>query len=135
MRAGRPRAGSLPPVFTGRALLEAAAAGTSATIEGEAVRSGSAAGLQRVASKAAGGKPATRPVDRPDGQETMLHPGDDGQDGQEFTSGDLVEHKKFGRGVVTETLVGRGGDLEIFVHFETVGVKRLLVKFAPLTRL
>ncbi len=125
----------LPPVFTGRALLEAAAAGTSATIEGEAVRSGSAAGLQRVASKAAGGKPATRPVDRPDGQETMLHPGDNGQDGQEFTSGDLVEHKKFGRGVVTETLVGRGGDLEIFVHFETVGVKRLLVKFAPLTRL
>ncbi len=65
----------------------------------------------------------------------MPHPGADSQDGQEFNRGDLVEHKKFGRGVVTETLVGHGGDLEIFVQFETVGVKRLLVKFAPLTRL
>jgi DNA helicase-2/ATP-dependent DNA helicase PcrA len=65
----------------------------------------------------------------------MPHSGEDSQDGQEFNRGDLVEHKKFGRGVVTETQVGRGGDLEIFVQFETVGVKHLLVKFAPLTRL
>jgi len=126
----------LPPVFTGRALLEAAAAGTSATIEQEAARSGSASALQGIASKmAAGGKLITRSVDRADGQKTMPHSGEDSQDGQEFNRGDLVEHKKFGRGVVTETQVGRGGDLEIFVQFETVGVKHLLVKFAPLTRL
>jgi len=125
----------LPPVFTGRALLEAAAAGTSATIEREAVRNGSAYALQGVASKmAAGGKPAARPVDQADGPETP-YPGDESRNGQEFASGDLVEHKKFGCGVVTETLVGRGGDLEIFVQFETVGVKQLLVKFAPITRL
>jgi DNA helicase-2/ATP-dependent DNA helicase PcrA len=122
----------LPPVFTGRALLEAAAAGTSAAVEGETTSSGSASAMQGVASKmAAGGKPTARSVDKADGQETR----DDSQDGQEFTRGDLVDHKKFGRGVVTGTLIGRGGDLEIFVQFETVGVKQLLVKFAPLARL
>jgi DNA helicase-2/ATP-dependent DNA helicase PcrA len=88
--------------------------------------------MQGVASKmAAGGKPTARSVDKADGQETR----DDSQDGQEFTKGDRVDHKKFGRGVVTGTLIGRGGDLEIFVQFETVGVKQLLVKFAPLARL
>jgi hypothetical protein len=60
--------------------------------------------MQGVASKmAAGGKPTARSVDKADGQETR----DDSQDGQEFTRGDLVDHKKFGRGVVTGTLIGR----------------------------
>jgi DNA helicase-2/ATP-dependent DNA helicase PcrA len=125
----------LPPVFTGRALLEAAAAGASVETRGESARGGSAAVLQGVAAgMAAGGKPAVQSADRADGQETPNF-GDGGQNGQEFTKGDMVEHKKFGRGVVTEIVVGRGGDLEIFVRFETVGVKQLMVKFAPLARL
>jgi DNA helicase-2/ATP-dependent DNA helicase PcrA len=125
----------LPPVFTGRALLEAAAAGTSATIQREAVNDGSAYALQGIASKmAAGSRPATLPVDPAAGPHTTS-PGDGSQTEQEYASGDLVEHKKFGRGVVTETVLGRGGDLELFVRFETVGVKQLLVKFAPITRL
>ena len=125
----------LPPVFTGRALLEAAAAGTPATLDQDAACGGSASVLKGVAAKmAAGGKQARRSLENPGGQEA-IQSGDGGQNGQEFTRGDLVEHKKFGRGVVTDALVGRGGDLEIFVQFENAGAKQLLVKFAPLTRL
>lgn len=51
-----------------------------------------------------------------------------------FQIGDRVEHKKFGKGRVTETRIGPGGDLEIFVSFDTVGLKHLLVKYAPLQK-
>ncbi|NPV29030.1 MAG: DNA helicase PcrA [Firmicutes bacterium] len=83
-RPARDRREKLPPVFTGRALLEAA--------------------------------------------ERDVEPQGDLQ------VGDRVEHAKFGPGVVTETRVGPGGDLEIIVSFEQVGVKHLLVKYAPLRR-
>jgi DNA helicase-2/ATP-dependent DNA helicase PcrA len=87
----------LPPVFTGRALLEAAAGGNQAAAEDQE------AGFNE-----------------PQG---------------DLKAGDRVEHKKFGLGIVTETRVGPGGDLEIFVTFEKVGAKHLLVKYAPLRRL
>ncbi|MGI5867290.1 MAG: DNA helicase PcrA [Syntrophaceticus schinkii] len=52
-----------------------------------------------------------------------------------FKVGDKVEHKKFGRGVVMETKFGSGGDLEIFVSFESAGFKHLMAKYAPLKKL
>jgi len=52
-----------------------------------------------------------------------------------FKVGEKVEHKKFGRGVVMETKIGPGGDLEIFVSFETAGFKHLLAKYAPLKKI
>jgi len=129
---GRVSHQKLPPLFTGRALLEAAA-GEPPVIEREDSHSSSASALQGIASgNAIGGERATRFVEGP---EDLPHSGDDALDGQGFHKGDLVDHKKFGRGVVTGIQVGRGGDLEIFVRFETVGIKQLLVKFAPITRL
>lgn len=54
--------------------------------------------------------------------------------GIDFRVGDQVEHKKFGRGVVMETRIGPGGDLEIFVSFESAGFKHLMAKYAPLKK-
>ncbi len=51
-----------------------------------------------------------------------------------FQVGDKVEHKKFGRGVVMETKTGPGGDLEVYVSFETAGFKHLMAKYAPLKK-
>ena len=126
--------GKLPPVFTGRALLEAAAAGVPAAALQDAPHTGTPAVTPgvRAGFKAAAGGRGTGRVSR---QEATIHPEYDGQGDQVFNKGDLVEHKKFGRGIIAETVVGHGGDLEVFVQFEVVGVKRLLVKFAPLTRL
>ena len=54
--------------------------------------------------------------------------------GISFQVGDKVEHKKFGRGVVMETQTGPGGDLEIFVSFESAGFKQLMAKYAPIKK-
>jgi DNA helicase-2/ATP-dependent DNA helicase PcrA len=48
-----------------------------------------------------------------------------------YTSGDVVEHKTFGRGVVTEIK----GDKLIIEFAEPTGVKTLLAGFAPLRKL
>ncbi|MGD0154436.1 MAG: 3'-5' exonuclease, partial [Thermacetogeniaceae bacterium] len=123
----------LPPVFTGRALLEAAVAGVPAAVVQQSVTSRAFSAVPEArAFKVAGGKRAGHTVSR---QPAEVHPEYDGQGEQVFNKGDLVEHKKFGCGIVTETLVGRGGALEVLVQFEAAGVKHLLVKFAPLTRL
>lgn len=52
----------------------------------------------------------------------------------DFRKGDRVEHKKFGQGRVTEIKTGPGGDVELFVSFDTVGVKHLMAKYAPLRK-
>ncbi len=128
-REGRASHRNLPPVFTGRALLEAAAAGVSPVVRQEAAHPD---GASSAALKAAAARKTARAANK---AEAMPHAESDSRGDQEFNRGDLVEHKKFGRGVVTETLVGRGGDLEVFVQFETAGSKHLLAKFAPLNRL
>ncbi|HBG21726.1 MAG TPA: DNA helicase PcrA [Peptococcaceae bacterium] len=51
-----------------------------------------------------------------------------------FQVGETVEHKKFGKGVVMETKTGPGGDMEIYVSFETAGFKHLLAKYAPIKK-
>ena len=51
-----------------------------------------------------------------------------------LVTGDLVRHATFGDGVVTEC-VATGGDHEVTVEFgEGVGVKKLLLSYAPLEK-
>ena len=49
--------------------------------------------------------------------------------------GDLVRHSSFGEGVVTD-FVASAGDHEVTIQFrDGVGVKRLLLSFAPLEKI
>jgi DNA helicase-2/ATP-dependent DNA helicase PcrA len=48
--------------------------------------------------------------------------------------GDDVRHEKFGEGVITD-IIGSGDKAEAVVRFADVGEKRLLLQWAPLTRL
>ena len=52
----------------------------------------------------------------------------------DYGVGDMVEHVKFGTGVVT-ALVSGGKDYEVTVDFEKVGVKRMFASFAKLKKL
>ena len=60
---------------------------------------------------------------------------DDGfnQDLPRFVKGEAVLHETFGSGTVGE-VTGFGRDLKVAVHFESVGTKRLLVRYAGLRR-
>ncbi len=53
--------------------------------------------------------------------------------GSSLVPGDKVRHAKFGEGVVV-SCVPSGGDQEVAVAFEGLGVKRLLLSFAPLEK-
>ncbi len=137
----------LPPLFTGRALLEAAAAGTSSAARASMDSDGAASATDP--AHAGGGdipedppQPGGTAAGSGNGESLGTRTASSGasaaagaEQSNSFSKGDLVEHAKFGRGVVTEAVVGRGGDLELFVLFDTVGVKHLLLKFAPLSRL
>ena len=50
-----------------------------------------------------------------------------------FRVGDRVEHKKFGKGVIT-AVENEGGDFKLEIVFENVGMKRLMAAFANLAR-
>lgn len=50
----------------------------------------------------------------------------------ELQKGDIIEHERFGRGVVTAIEMG-GSDRRAFVDFESAGRKQLLLKFARFT--
>ena len=54
--------------------------------------------------------------------------------GQQLTSGSRIAHERFGRGTITE-LEGHDDDARVKVHFDTVGDKTLLLKFAKFTLL
>ena len=47
----------------------------------------------------------------------------------EYRKGDMVNHKAFGKGMVTSTQKV-GGDVMIEIAFDNVGTKRLMLKFA-----
>ena len=47
--------------------------------------------------------------------------------------GDQVEHKAWGKGVVTK-VNGSGEDMELDIAFANLGVKRLLAAFAPIKK-
>jgi DNA helicase-2/ATP-dependent DNA helicase PcrA len=51
----------------------------------------------------------------------------------EFKAGDRVQHPSFGTGVVISSKIS-GTDEEVQVAFEGVGVKRLIARFARLTK-
>jgi DNA helicase-2/ATP-dependent DNA helicase PcrA len=55
------------------------------------------------------------------------------QDLPRFVKGEAVVHDTFGSGTVGE-VTGFGRDLKVTVHFDTVGTKRLLVRYAGLRR-
>ncbi len=56
------------------------------------------------------------------------------QSGPQFRAGQRVRHATFGEGLVIESR-GSGTDEIVSVHFEEVGLKRLMVDLAPLERL
>ena len=55
------------------------------------------------------------------------------QDLPRFVKGEAVLHDTFGSGTVGE-VAGFGRDLKVTIHFDTVGTKRLLVRYAGLRR-
>ena len=55
------------------------------------------------------------------------------QDLPRFVKGEAVVHDTFGSGTVGE-VTGFGRDLKVTVHFDTVGTRRLLVRYAGLRR-
>ena len=55
------------------------------------------------------------------------------QDLPRFVKGEAVVHHTFGSGTVGE-VTGFGRDLKVTVHFDTLGTRRLLVRYAGLRR-
>ena len=85
-----------------------------------------------------GGRRAVRPdagrsIDLGMGNDDLVL--DDGfnQDLPRFVKGEAVVHETFGSGTVGEVM-GFGRDLKVTVHFDSVGTKRLLVRYAGLRR-
>lgn len=54
------------------------------------------------------------------------------KEAQALEKGDVIEHERFGRGVVTSIEMS-GNDRRAFVEFESAGRKQLLLKFAKFT--
>lgn len=65
--------------------------------------------------------------------ETTVQPGSPKLAGQDFIVGDKVQHGKFGMGVVVK-VDGTGENQEVSVAFPEQGIKKLLVRFAPLKK-
>jgi DNA helicase-2/ATP-dependent DNA helicase PcrA len=55
------------------------------------------------------------------------------QDAPEFREGEVVRHSQFGRGTIRE-LSGFGLDLKAVIEFETVGRKRVVMRYANLQK-
>ncbi len=100
--------------------------------------------VEKVATEVAsesGGYPSRRAVSPGPGRSVDLGMGDDdlafdaglNQDLPRFVKGEAVLHDTFGSGTVGE-VAGFGRDLKVTVHFDTVGTKRLLVRYAALRR-
>ena len=100
--------------------------------------------VEKVATAVAsesGGYPGRRAVRPGTGRSVDLGMSDDdlafdaglNQDLPRFVKGEVVLHDTFGSGTVGE-VAGFGRDLKVTVHFDTVGTKRLLVRYAGLRR-
>ncbi|MCL5070258.1 MAG: UvrD-helicase domain-containing protein [Actinobacteria bacterium] len=57
----------------------------------------------------------------------------DEADSEDYSEGDLIEHKMWGRGEVLKVKILKD-DIEIDVVFDKVGLKHLLVSFAPIKK-
>lgn len=74
--------------------------------------------------RASGSGPARKPIAQPTGADLTL----------EWNVGDKVGHGKWGTGTIVATK-GNGDNLELNIAFpQPVGIKRLLAKFAPITK-
>ena len=56
------------------------------------------------------------------------------QKGRQLCSGDLVDHKVFGRGKVLK-VTPVAGDCIVEIQFDRVGIKKTMANYAPLTKL
>ena len=83
----------------------------------------SAAELPRVASPPA---PMDVAADRPAGSAEPAGPG--------YQAGDRVQHRAFGYGEVVDSGLNQRGEEEVRVRFDTAGVRLLLGRLAPMTR-
>ncbi len=54
------------------------------------------------------------------------------EEAKELAVGHIIEHERFGRGVVTSIEMS-GNDRRAFVEFDSAGRKQLLLKFAKFT--
>lgn len=66
------------------------------------------------------------------GSAVAPRPASAGQTAKTFAPGDHVEHKVFGRGVVLKA-TPTAGDTIVEIRFDTVGVKKTMANYAPLT--
>ncbi|MFV0291324.1 MAG: ATP-dependent helicase [Mangrovibacterium sp.] len=57
---------------------------------------------------------------------------ENGDDPRKFQTGMIVEHQRFGKGVI-DAIEGSFPDLKVIITFDAVGTKQLLTKFAKLT--
>ncbi len=73
-------------------------------------------------------RPSSRiPVNRTENSSLQLS-----EEAGQLREGNVIEHERFGRGVVT-SIEQSGGDKRAFVDFESAGRKQLLLKFAKFT--
>ena len=89
-------------------------------------------GYGQVASSGSGygGTPSSKPKTQWAGAISSVR----NNEGLQLAAGDMVEHSDFGKGKVIATS-GDGARQTAEIHFGSIGVKRLLVKVAPITKL
>lgn len=66
------------------------------------------------------------------GESTTSHSGNKDLSNKFIKTGSMVHHKKWGKGRVLSLSRNRKGEKEIRVQFSSVGVKRLLMEYAPI---
>src|SRR5690606_29737693 len=57
----------------------------------------------------------------------------DAQDAPRFVKGERVRHPQFGRGVIRE-LTGLGQELKAVIDFDTIGRKKVVLRYANLQK-
>jgi len=77
-----------------------------------------------------GGTPSTKPKTEWKGAISSVR----NNEGLQLAAGDMIEHTDFGKGKVISTS-GEGNRQTAEIHFGSIGVKRLLVKVAPIQKL
>jgi len=77
-----------------------------------------------------GGTPSAKPKTQWAGAISSVR----NNEGMQLAVGDMVMHADFGKGRVV-TVAGEGGRQTAEIHFGSIGVKRLLVKVAPIEKL
>jgi DNA helicase II / ATP-dependent DNA helicase PcrA len=101
---------------------------------GEEEKRGKGLGRHRDAVVAAAVRRQTAPADERPGSARQSTPGARGADQIGLRVGDDVSHERFGEGVIID-IEGSGDKAEAIVRFREAGEKRLLLVWAPLTRL